>query len=131
MISGNAPWTGTQSGRRIAIVAEDDPANRMVLCRMLERLGYEPIRAVNGLQAVDLVEKTGANVVFMDLRMPQLGGHDALALIRSDRTSNRTRVIAVTGDVTEDSKRACARAGFDAFLAKPIDYKTLQSLLAE
>lgn len=119
----------SENPTRPVIVAEDDAGNRMILCRMLERLGCEITRAVNGEQAVRHAKAGVAKIVFMDLNMPGMDGYEAIRLIRAEPDLAGLCVVAVTGDVTASARDACDQAGFDMVLAKPVRMEALAALL--
>ena len=105
---------------KLAIVAEDDPANRLVLCRMLSAMNCTVLRAINGDQAIKIATREAAAIVFMDLNMPGKDGYEAVRAIRAMPDLAHLRVIAVTGDLTARARAACIEAGFDGVLSKPV-----------
>jgi CheY-like chemotaxis protein len=75
----------------------------------------------------------GFDVILMDIRMPGLDGLEVCRRIRVAETatqSKRTRIIALTANAFEEDRHACAAAGIDAFLTKPVDLARLAQALA-
>jgi signal transduction histidine kinase/CheY-like chemotaxis protein len=116
------------------LVAEDYPANRMVLDMALKKLGVSAVMVADGRQAVDLVTGGEAfDCVLMDMQMPVLDGLDATREIRHWEAANgrvRLAIVACTANAYDDDKRICIEAGMDDFLAKPILSVELRRVLA-
>jgi CheY-like chemotaxis protein len=115
------------------LVAEDYPANRMVLDMALKKLGVSAVMVADGRQAVDLVTSGEAfDCVLMDMQMPVLDGLDATREIRRWEAANgkaRLAIVACTANAYDDDKRICIEAGMDDFLAKPILSAELRRVL--
>jgi two-component system, sensor histidine kinase and response regulator len=88
----------------------------------------------NGAEALLALEKNGFDAVLMDLQMPVMDGFEASrsateALARARSNGSRVPFIALTASASVAEREACQRAGFDAFLTKPIDSALLLSSL--
>ena len=115
----------------LALVVDDQEANRLVLKEMLERVGFAVIEARNGREAV---ERTGAErpeLVFMDIKMPVMDGYDAVAAIKADPAMAGCRVFALTASAFSHDRSRIDAAGFDGFLAKPFKQGSLYRLVAD
>ena len=128
-------------GRRI-LIAEDNDINALLAGRLIERLGGRSMRASNGIEALDLLSHSllpGAlafDLILCDVRMPELDGLSAMQQWRAlEKTAGRAPVpaIALTANAFREDREACFAAGFDGFLAKPLDREiflaTLKQLL--
>jgi CheY-like chemotaxis protein len=114
------------------LLAEDNALNRTVASRMLERLGADVTVAEDGRRAAQLAADENFDLVLMDLQMPVLDGIGAAREIRADERSRcrpAVRLVALTGNVPDDYADACAAAGMDAFLVKPVDLQELRGIL--
>jgi signal transduction histidine kinase/CheY-like chemotaxis protein/ligand-binding sensor domain-containing protein len=105
--------------RRRILIAEDHPENRLLLRRILDRVGFEVREAVNGQEAVELVESWSPDLVFMDVRMPVVDGLQATRRIKAARADRRTKVLVVTAHALEEERREILAAGCDDFVRKP------------
>jgi two-component system sensor histidine kinase RpfC len=112
-----------QGGKRLEVlVADDNPTNREVLGRILERAGHEVSLVADGDQALDALETSHYDIVLLDRNMPGLSGLETLQAIRlMTRGRERVPVILLSADVTLEAKRECLEAGADSFVPKPVE----------
>jgi two-component system sensor histidine kinase RpfC len=104
------------------LVADDNPTNREVVGRILERSGHAVTLVNDGEQALDAIERDSHELVILDRNMPGMGGMEALQALRlMTRGRERLPVIMLSADVTPEAKREALEAGADAFLPKPIE----------
>jgi two-component system sensor histidine kinase RpfC len=123
-----APWRNGPT-RRI-LVAEDNRTNQKVIERMLRSVGHDVTIVDNGEQALDALENHAFDVVLMDLNMPVMGGLDAIKLHRFAVGGDHTpRFVALTADVSDETRRQSAEAGIDAYVTKPVEVRELLSLV--
>jgi CheY-like chemotaxis protein len=114
------------------LVAEDNPVNRKLIGRMLDRIGCTARLAVDGREALDLTRESDFDVILMDVNMPVLNGLDATRAIREDEVRHGripARIVALTAGISEEERRACAEAGMDGFLGKPFTVDSLRAVL--
>ena len=112
------------------LLAEDNAVNQKVVIRILERLGYRPDVAGNGVEAVQAVLSAPYDVVLMDVQMPELDGLDATREIQRQLPQTaRPRIVAMTANATAEDRLACLSAGMDDYLSKPIAISSLIQVL--
>ncbi|MGH8708361.1 MAG: response regulator [Burkholderiales bacterium] len=110
------------ASRLRVLIADDNPTNREVLSRILERGGHTVVSASDGDQALDAVEQGQFDIVLLDRNMPGLSGLETLQAIRlMTRGRERIPVVMLSADVTTEAKAECLQAGADSFLPKPIE----------
>jgi len=103
------------------LIVEDIPANQDVIKLFLDPEGCESLCALNGVEALDILNTQAIDVILMDIRMPEMDGIDATRAIReSGREYKNTPIIALTADVSAETNAACMAAGTDIFLTKPV-----------
>jgi PAS domain S-box-containing protein len=110
------------------VLAEDNPVNQLVQSRMLADLGNPPDIVSNGRQLLEAAERTHYDVGIVDVQMPEMDGLEAARELRV-RGFRQLWLIALTADVTTETKAACMAAGFDAYLSKPVKKETLRDAL--
>ena len=121
----------TFRGRRI-LLAEDNDVNAMIAIEILEEMGAEAERAVNGEEAVEKFQTHPAgyyDFILMDVQMPVLDGRSAARKIRSiDRTDAREiPIFALSADAFVEDERLSMQSGMNGRFAKPVDFVKLQS----
>ncbi len=105
------------------LVADDNPDNREIALRGLERAGFEVTLAKDGIDAAELIAANDFDLVFMDIEMPRMDGLQATRLARASlQRVGRTMpaVVAVTAHALAAYRQRCREAGIDLCLAKPI-----------
>ncbi len=102
------------------LIADDKEANRLLLVRLLAPLGIELREAANGREALAVWQEWAPDLVFMDLRMPEMNGYQATAQIKSSTKGKGCAIIGVTASVLEEERAAILSAGCDDFINKPI-----------
>jgi signal transduction histidine kinase len=119
-------------GVRILLV-EDNPFNQMVAVDTLQDMleGPQIDLALNGQEAVEKVRSNEYDIVLMDVQMPIMDGFEATRQIRKlPEPRNRTKIMAMTANVTEEEINNCFACGMDEYLTKPFDQaKLLQKLV--
>jgi signal transduction histidine kinase/ActR/RegA family two-component response regulator len=103
------------------LVVDDHDINRRALQLILQPLGCDIATAADGLTAVGICEQTAFDLIFMDVRMPEMDGREATRRIRAgDGPNAGVPIIAVTADTAPDDIAACTEAGMTYFVSKPI-----------
>ena len=103
------------------LVVDDNENNRDMLARRLKRQGHKVIQAENGRQALDLLEKTKADVVLLDILMPELDGLQTLELLKANGVLRHTPVIMLSALDELDRVVRCIEIGADDYLSKPFN----------
>lgn len=110
------------------LVAEDEDHNFMVMEEFLSLMGLRAVRAVNGKEAVQSVkERNDIALVFMDLKMPVMGGLTATGKIKS--LFPGLPVIALTAYAMEGDELKAREAGCDDYMAKPVRIEDVKDML--
>ena len=120
------------SGKLRVLVAEDNATNRLVVMRMLERLGHHVDTVENGRAAVEAMAAAQYDLVLMDVMMPEMDGLAATAAIRAlPGPAARTPILGLTANAMRADEAACLAAGMDHFATKPISAGKLEQAINE
>jgi two-component system sensor histidine kinase RpfC len=115
------------------LVADDQPANLTVLCRLLEKAGHQAQTVESGEDVLAALEDGHFDGVIIDLHMPGVSGLDVLKQVRVMEAGAQqlTPFIVLSADATAATVRACEQAGARAFLSKPVVVARLLDALAD
>ena len=116
------------SGR--VLVVDDDPANRDLLERRLQRLGCQVAAAEHGRQALEMLAASPFDLVLLDVMMPEMDGYATLGRLKSDPSLQDVPVIVLSAIDDLDSAVRCIELGAEDYLAKPINPALLRARVA-
>jgi CheY-like chemotaxis protein len=129
LTSGGAAGPSNAGGRRVLVV-EDNPVNRTVAERLLERDGCEVISTERGEDAIRMLREQDFDLVLMDVNMPGMDGLETTAEIRlSEDPGKHVPIVAMTARAMDGDRELCLRAGMDDYISKPVSAGALRSLL--
>lgn len=125
-----SPWAAdSEEDRAVVLVVDDDPGNRAVLRRRLERDGFVVLDTDNGTEAIRLAAAAPIDVVLLDILMPVLDGYETLERLRATPATAHLPVIMLTSLHDQDSIARCLDAGAEDHLPKPFDAVLLRARL--
>ena len=112
------------------LVVEDNIVNQKMAVRMLDKMGCRVDVAANGLEAMERIETSTYDLIFMDCQMPEMDGYETTAAIR--RRSNGSKhipIIAMTAHAMQGDREKCLQAGMDDYISKPIRKEGLSEIV--
>ena len=118
---------GIAAGLRVLIV-DDDGTNRLVLSEALQAEGARVEVAASGQAAIDAANRQTFDLVFMDIYMPEMDGHEATRRLRAVGLDDLP-IIALSGAVTQAERDRCQASGMNDFVAKPLDPVVLRQAI--
>jgi len=120
--------TSVLTSRRLRVlVAEDHPINLKYIHILLEQMGHDAVFCENGQEALQLLQREPFDVVLLDYHMPVLDGLATTQAVRASDGPNRdVKIILVTADVVNDTRRRAQEAGVNEFTTKPLQASDLR-----
>ena len=110
------------------LVCDDEQLIREVIKEYLLIEGYDGTEAENGLQAMEFVKQQDFDLMIMDIMMPKMNGIETLRRLK-EIDGFDIPVVALTADAIEGTDEKYLKAGFHAYLSKPIDKYDLDKVL--
>lgn len=113
------------------LLAEDNDVNSRLATRMLTKLGYTVDAVINGREAIKALRAKAYDIVLMDLQMPEMDGLAAARWIHANRSQLILvpRIIALTANTMPEDRKLCEESGMVDFIAKPIAFESLSTVL--
>ncbi len=119
------------------LVVDDNEVNRMIAAEMLRRLGYRPLIASSGAEAMELAQESPIELVLMDCEMPEMDGFQTTQALRelhrvgklATVENNPLRIIACTAQAIAGDRERCLAGGMDDYITKPIRQAELVAAL--
>ena len=111
------------------LIAEDNPANQLLIQALLEKLGLQVSIACDGAVAVKMAAETAFDLILMDIQMPNLNGYQATQVLK--KKGIKTPIIALTAHAMEGDRQKCLDAGCDDYLSKPVNKGRLSEMLGK
>ena len=105
------------------LMVEDNDTNRLILEQILNTLGCQTSHAMNGQEALDILQQRTFDMVLMDVQMPVMDGLTATRRIREREAAEglpRQTIIALTANALAGDREMCLQAGMDDYVAKPV-----------
>ena len=113
------------------LVADDNDINRMLLTAQLTNIGANIIEASDGIDALAMMKQTSFDLIFLDLRMPRLGGIEVMQYLKDNPIilNMNTPIIAITAYASAEKLSSLSGMGFSNYLIKPILEETLNEIV--
>ncbi len=108
------------------LVADDDPASAELLTYFLESEGFSVSTAPDGNRALDMGTSGEFQLVILDVHMPMYDGIEVLQMLRKRYVRRPIKVMALTGDLSDEVRQSLETGGVDSFLTKPVDLALLR-----
>lgn len=116
------------------LLVEDNLVNIKVAHVMLKKLGFSFDIAMDGFEAVGMLDKNRYDLVLMDCQLPGIDGYEATRQFRQmehNRQLPHTPVIALTANAMQGDRETCLQAGMDDYMTKPISMQGLREKLQQ
>ena len=107
------------------LLVEDNELNRDMLCRRLERKGFEVLIAVDGQEGVNRARSESPNLILMDMSLPVMDGWEAVRSLKDDPETKSIPVLGLSAHAMTPDRDKAINAGCDDYDTKPVDIKRL------
>src|SRR5215213_414556 len=104
---------------------EDNSDNRMLVRRILLSQDYSLLEAVDGSDALNVLQSERPDLILMDINMPDMDGYTLTAKIKAMPGFERIPILALTANVMRGDKEKTLEAGCDGYIQKPLDIDQL------
>jgi two-component system CheB/CheR fusion protein len=122
--------TGAEPPLRILII-EDNRDVRSMLKTLLERVGHDVDVAADGVQGSEMIEFQRPDLALVDIGLPRLDGYELARRVRTQEDCRDVVLVALTGYSQSGDQAKALASGFDAHLAKPVEFDRLRRMLRE
>jgi len=109
----------------LILIVEDNEKNLKLVRDVLQVKGYETLEAGTAEDGLRIARGHAPDLVLMDIQLPGMSGIEALKALRADPATAALPVVAITASVMQQDRQEIMRAGFDAFIEKPINLRGL------
>jgi DNA-binding response OmpR family regulator len=117
-----------ESARKIVLVVEDDPSLRKLVCKHLEKMGYQVVEVDDGEAALTWLEANPCPaLICLDLALPSMSGFRVCEQVRSAPRTREVPVLVITARTTVQDHTFALEMGADAFLEKPFKLKDFEN----
>ena len=109
------------------LVAEDELLNYKLLKTLLVKTGAQVLWAMNGREAVEIASSAKVDLIFMDIKMPEMNGYEATKAIK--KIDSSIPIIAQTAFAFANERKYILQSGCDMYLTKPINHKEIYNVI--
>ena len=129
--AATAPGTSSEPGAPIRILlAEDNAINALLTRTLLEAEGHTVETVEDGVLAVEAMKTSSFDMIFMDMRMPNMDGLEATRKIRAlPNLHSDLPIVALTANAFDDDRNACFDSGMNDFMTKPVSAEELSEMV--
>jgi CheY-like chemotaxis protein len=113
------------------LIVDDDVWMQRILSRIVESMGFEPIVAADGYEAIALAVERKPAVIFLDILMPDLSGHQTLKLLKRLRATRSIPILMITAMSDTENLGLAVKEGAAGFIRKPFTRSLILEKLQE
>ncbi|MCX7914547.1 MAG: response regulator [Thermodesulfovibrionales bacterium] len=116
---------------KTALIIEDNPDNMVLITRFLEKFGYHTLKAMTGLEGIEIALREKPDFILLDIQLPDIEGTEVLKRIRDSEIGRNIPIIAVTSYAMAGDRQRLLSAGCNGYIEKPIDPEQVISQIRE
>jgi two-component system cell cycle response regulator DivK len=112
------------------LVVDDNATNMKLLRVLLTSQGYDVRTAGDASDAMEVIKGFRPRLILMDIQLPGMSGLELTSLLKADPATRDILIVAITAYAMKGDEEKARRAGCDGYISKPIDTRTLASVIA-
>jgi two-component system cell cycle response regulator DivK len=116
--------------RRRALIVEDNDDNRYLLTLLLEIEGFDVVAASTGQSGIESARAAVPDIILLDIQMPEMDGYETAANLKNDPGLSSVPIVGVSSFAMPGDRDRAMRAGFAAYIEKPVDPDTFGQTIA-
>jgi two-component system cell cycle response regulator DivK len=116
--------------RRKALIVEDNDDNRYLLALLLEHAGFDVAAASTGQGGIESARAALPDIILLDIQMPEMDGYETAANLKNDPGLSSVPIVGVSSFAMPGDRDRAMRAGFAAYIEKPVDPDTFGQTIA-
>ena len=116
--------------QRNVLIVDDNPMNMKLVRVLLTGEGYEVRTAADALEALEILKEWRPLLILMDIQLPGIDGLELTRRLKADPGTDQIIIIGLTAYAMKGDEERILAAGCDAYIAKPIDTRTLPGVIA-
>jgi CheY-like chemotaxis protein len=113
------------------LIAEDNKDNLKLFKLIVESGGHTTILAGNGEEAVETAKREIPDLILMDIQMPKMYGSEAAKILKSEQSTAKIPIIALTAYAMTEETEKLGGEWFDGYITKPVSVKDILSVIDE
>jgi CheY-like chemotaxis protein len=111
------------------LIADDSMFQRFMHCKVAKELGFDVVEAKDGADCLEKARTEKPDALLLDLNMPGMNGVEVVSILRDEGFT--PRIMVVTADIQDTTRKRCLDLGVADFLNKPVDENVLRAKLGE
>ena len=116
--------------QRNVLIVDDNPMNMKLVRVLLTGEGYEVRTAADAQEALDVLNEWRPLIILMDIQLPGMDGLELTRRLKADSATDQIIIIGLTAYAMKGDEQRILAAGCDAYVAKPIDTRSLPDVIA-
>ncbi|ACT59677.1 response regulator [Hirschia baltica] len=120
-----------ETASKKVLVVEDNELNMKLFCDLLGAFGFEAVKSIDGLRAVEMAKEIHPDLIIMDIQLPEVSGLDLARWIKDDDVVGNIPILAVTAFAMRQDEEDVKAAGCEAYMTKPIQMTPFIKMVEE
>ncbi len=112
------------------LIIEDNLENMLMMKRWLESMNCQTREALSGSDGLAEAQKNKPSIILLDINLPDMDGYQVISKLKESDATKNIPVIAITAYDTQDHEEKAKKAGFDDYMAKPVNFSSLISKMS-